>query len=178
MDEPKFENSSDARVFLGHFQDHDLYFDPQTGIPTVIARFGDAGPDYISGLAQAATNPVIAEGKRLAIEQDLLLVPDDLDLDLVNFWKSMSYPNTLVPYLATNNVVRWIPTYLSKYEIRLQRWPWKPYDDAGWRWDLLSSDTPYSTRAFGYEATARKAETVAVANALVHISEDAIHGPE
>lgn len=174
--EPKFSNSSDAREFLGHFQEHDLYFDPQMGIPTIIARFGEDPPDYVSGLDFADTNPVIAEGKRIAIERGLLLVPDGLDLSL-NGWRPMSHPTSLVPYLSTRCVNRWT-TQEFKYEIRLQRWPWKPYSEAGWRWDLLSPDTPYSVRAFGYEPSARLAEMLAEANALVHVSEDAIHGPE
>lgn len=186
MDEPKFENASDARVFLGCFleedsfgesQEHDLYFDPQIGIPTVIARFGNEGQDYVSSLALADMNPCLAEAKRLSIERGLLLLPDGLDLVLTT-WSPMSHPATLVPYLATTRTNRWVAADEFKYEIRLQRWPWKPHSEAGWRWDLMDPDAPYKTRAFGYEPTAADAENIAVANVMAHLSMDEINGPK
>ena len=69
---PLFPNTSDAQTFLGSFDGHDLYFDPQVGIPTVIARFGPAGPDYKSGLPLAAVDGHLAEAKRRAITRGLL----------------------------------------------------------------------------------------------------------
>jgi hypothetical protein len=38
----------------------------------VIARFGDDGPDYISGISFAATHPQIAEALRRAIAAGFL----------------------------------------------------------------------------------------------------------
>jgi hypothetical protein len=44
-------------TFLGSYleqaQSFDLYFCPQGTLPTVIARFGDKGQEYLSGLAVA-----------------------------------------------------------------------------------------------------------------------------
>ena len=69
-----FPNSSDAETFLGSFEGHDLYFDPQEamGIPTVIARFGPDGPDYKSGMAFAGHDPHLTEAKRRAMEKGLI----------------------------------------------------------------------------------------------------------
>lgn len=50
---PKFQHDCSRCVYLGHFEDHDLYY--CAGEPTVIARFGDEGPDYGSGLPFAET---------------------------------------------------------------------------------------------------------------------------
>lgn len=50
---PKFKHDCTSCVYLGHFEDHDLYYCPND--PTVIARFGDEGPDYGSGLPFAET---------------------------------------------------------------------------------------------------------------------------
>jgi len=35
---------------LGQFLEDDLYYCDQGGRPTVIARYGDDGPDYVSGM--------------------------------------------------------------------------------------------------------------------------------
>jgi len=71
---PLYPNSSDAQTFLGSFQGHDLYFDPQGNVPTVIARFGPEGPDYKSGLpfAEIHIDIHLTEAKRRAIEHGLL----------------------------------------------------------------------------------------------------------
>jgi len=69
---PIYPNTTDAQTFLGSFQGHDLYFDPQIGIPTVIARFGPEGPDYKSGVPLAEVDVHLAEAKRRAIERGLL----------------------------------------------------------------------------------------------------------
>ena len=50
----------------------DLYFCPQHGLPTVIARFGHAGPDYVSGLAAADAIPVLGEARRRAQRKGLI----------------------------------------------------------------------------------------------------------
>ena len=69
---PLFPNSSSAQTFLGSFDGHDLYFDPQITIPTVIARFGPEGPDYKSGIPLAAVDGHLAEAKRRAIQRGLI----------------------------------------------------------------------------------------------------------
>ena len=50
MTPQRFEHDCDACVFIGHYAGHDIYRCPQGGIvPTIVARFGDDGPDYHSG---------------------------------------------------------------------------------------------------------------------------------
>ncbi len=53
---PKYEHDCERCVFLGNYQNSDLYFCPQGSLPTVIARWADAKEDpsaYVSGLAFA-----------------------------------------------------------------------------------------------------------------------------
>lgn len=45
---PVFVHDSDCCTFLGHEVGHDLYYCPQNGLPTLIARYGSIGPDYNS----------------------------------------------------------------------------------------------------------------------------------
>lgn len=149
--EPLFENVSDARVFLGVFDGHDLYFDPQMGIPTVIARFGNDGPDYTSGIVPEGGPAPLIEAKRLAVEKGLLILPEDEGLD--DRWRPASYPQTLVPYL----VQRW---GTGQFELRIQRWGWKPYSAGGWRWDLKDPNAPFQIAGFGYCRSAPEAETI------------------
>ena len=62
-----FPNSSQAQEFLGSFDGHDLYWDPQSGsLPTVIARYGSEGHEYKSGLALADHDAHLCEARRLA----------------------------------------------------------------------------------------------------------------
>jgi hypothetical protein len=50
-EKPKFIHDCDACTFLGHYNNHDLYACARKGaIDTVIARYGDDGPAYASGL--------------------------------------------------------------------------------------------------------------------------------
>ena len=49
---PVFKHICDNCEYLGHFDEHDLYYCPKGG-PTVIARWGGDGPDYASGMAIA-----------------------------------------------------------------------------------------------------------------------------
>jgi len=69
-----FPNTSDAQTFLGSFDGHDLYFDSQIGIPTVIARFGPEGPDYKSGMEFAARglDPHLVEARLRALDRGLI----------------------------------------------------------------------------------------------------------
>lgn len=46
--QPKFTHDCDACTFLGTYDGIDLYFCP--GEPTIIARYGDDGPEYSSGI--------------------------------------------------------------------------------------------------------------------------------
>ena len=48
---PRYDHDCDSCVFLGSHRLHDLYFCPQHGIPTIIARFSDEPSDYYSGMS-------------------------------------------------------------------------------------------------------------------------------
>ncbi len=50
-------------IYLGAYRAHDLYYCVRA-LPTVIARFGPDGPEYVSGLGLAALDPILAEAKR------------------------------------------------------------------------------------------------------------------
>jgi len=67
-----FPNTSGAETFLGSFDGHDLYFDPQIGIPTVIARWGPEGPDYKSGIPFASVDVHLNEAMQRALTRGLL----------------------------------------------------------------------------------------------------------
>lgn len=77
MTDPVFDHDCDGCTYLG-FTFHpskgvaDLYWCPQGGIPTVIARFSDDGGDYHSGLS-AADNDVYLHEARLRAEDRGLL---------------------------------------------------------------------------------------------------------
>lgn len=58
---------------LGEHGDADLYFCDQHGaMPTVIARYGNSGSDYVSGLVLAGFDDDITEAKRRAQAEGLL----------------------------------------------------------------------------------------------------------
>ena len=53
---------------LGHYNEHDLYFCAQGGlVPTVLARYGNEGPEYLSGLTLAPAIPELGEAARRAV---------------------------------------------------------------------------------------------------------------
>lgn len=65
---PLFKHECTSCTFLGTSSDNkaDLYFCPQSGSPTIIARYSDDGPDYISGAVFAKDNQHLAEAKERA----------------------------------------------------------------------------------------------------------------
>lgn len=63
MHTPAFTHDCGDCLFLGRWQGFDLYFCPNE--PTVLARAGDDGPDYTSGLN--ATTPVLMEAHERAM---------------------------------------------------------------------------------------------------------------
>jgi hypothetical protein len=71
---PRFRHNCDACIFIGRLDmaegRHDLYF-CKIRIPTVIARFGDNGPDYMSGLPAGEFPLTVA----LSIAKKLGLTP-------------------------------------------------------------------------------------------------------
>lgn len=65
-----YEHDCDKCIFLGSWNDlepsfqktYDLYFCSQHNLPTVVARYGNDGPDYHSGLNMTSIKPLkIAE---------------------------------------------------------------------------------------------------------------------
>lgn len=70
---PTFVHDCERCTFLGHERRHDLYFCTQGGIAkTIIARYGDDGPEYMSGLGLVDLEPVLMVAKQLAIKRGLL----------------------------------------------------------------------------------------------------------
>lgn len=59
-------------IFLGQHGSFDLYYCTQHGNPTVIARYGDTGPDYTSGLCFVGAVPALTEAYRRAVERGLI----------------------------------------------------------------------------------------------------------
>ena len=49
-------------ISLGNLRDgdvwYDLYYCPQNGVPTVIARYGNEGHEYMSGMGSISLNPL------------------------------------------------------------------------------------------------------------------------
>jgi hypothetical protein len=86
MDKPLYEHDCKNCKYLGRYtvsqyywdmtggvKEVDLYFCTQGGfLNTVIARFSNDGPDYISGLYNCDTNVILAEAKKRALELGLL----------------------------------------------------------------------------------------------------------
>ncbi len=70
----RYQHDCTACVYLGHFEEYDLYVCPQGGIPTVIARFSSEGPDYQSGLdaGKSGLLPFLAEAYSRAVSNGLL----------------------------------------------------------------------------------------------------------
>lgn len=76
---PLYEHDSECCTYLGrHLQEegpyrglYDLYYCPQMGRPTILARWSSSGPDYYSGLEFRGTNPILGEAFLRALEHDL-----------------------------------------------------------------------------------------------------------
>lgn len=49
MSEARFRHDCHACVFLGNLDGRDVYACPQAGFPTIVARYGNDGPEYASG---------------------------------------------------------------------------------------------------------------------------------
>lgn len=69
---PRFTHDCDKCAYLGEYRDDDLYFCPQGRHPTVSSRFGNAGPDYISGLVFVGQIDRLTEAARRAVHDGLL----------------------------------------------------------------------------------------------------------
>lgn len=64
-DKPVFKHDCSFCIFLGRYDEQDLYACPQEAVwPTVIARHGDELGEYNSGLPFITVNPALAEAAR------------------------------------------------------------------------------------------------------------------
>lgn len=67
----RYSNDCNYCIPLGQFQENDLYYCDQHGIPTVIARYGNDGPDYTSGMGFADIDPRIGIARMMAVAMGL-----------------------------------------------------------------------------------------------------------
>lgn len=59
--EPRYQHDCAMCVYLGQYNEYDLYYCAQAGVPTVIARYGNKGPEYTSGMG--SDHPALAEAR-------------------------------------------------------------------------------------------------------------------
>lgn len=62
---PRYLHDCDTCVFLGHFEEYDLYFCPARLFSTVVARFSGEIADYTSGLG--SSSPALVEAEVLTL---------------------------------------------------------------------------------------------------------------
>lgn len=76
---PLFDHDCDHCMFLGTYNGYaDLYWCMQMGNrPTLIARFSDDGPDYVSGIVFRRTSPELAKAYVLALARGLDVREED-----------------------------------------------------------------------------------------------------
>ena len=83
METPQYIHNCDNCHYLGRClcrcecgcesgKEADLYYCPQGSLPTVIARFSDYGPDYISGLYSVESSPLLKEAYNRAVKAGLI----------------------------------------------------------------------------------------------------------
>lgn len=63
---------SPTAIFLEEFEGHDLFYDRPSGLPTLIARYGDKIDEYRSGLFWAEFDFQLMRAKELAVERGLI----------------------------------------------------------------------------------------------------------
>ena len=71
----RYKHDCDKCVYLGQHDGDDLYFCAQDSSychPTLIARYGNDGPEYRSGLCFKDIDPSIGAAYRLACERGVL----------------------------------------------------------------------------------------------------------
>ncbi len=75
METPKYTHDCENCKFLGTHKDHDLYFceDEKDGFfDTVIARYGNEGSEYKSGMIFAKEGHILFETKKRVLEMGLV----------------------------------------------------------------------------------------------------------
>ena len=68
---PLYEHDCDSCVFLGSYDNKDLYFCPN-GLTTIIARNSSVGYDYQSGIASADVDLHLGVAKFIAKRKGLI----------------------------------------------------------------------------------------------------------
>jgi len=125
---PRYIHNCSACVFLGRYKEHDLYVCQGSGghkeISTVVARFGDEGRNYTSGLCLALHSYL--EGIPSALTEALgramalgFVVP---------LWGGESFVDRLIEKSRARKVYRWAWTSdLRKYwaGTSKHRRPWR-----------------------------------------------------
>ena len=102
MVSPLHEHDCEDCKFLGNFEDqhgrYDLYFCPQHGAPTLIARWSSNGPDYMSGLVfgrqeyQNGERTPLAAAYEQAVLRGLLRTGDERgEHDMADFQRLLGY---------------------------------------------------------------------------------------
>jgi hypothetical protein len=66
MKTKRFTHDCDNCEFLGQFNEYDLYYCEDAFEPTVVARYGDDGPEYTSGIH--SSNPALVEARSRALQ--------------------------------------------------------------------------------------------------------------
>ena len=61
MGKPRYQHDCDNCRYLGEYNEYDLYYCPQGGYPTVLARYGNQGEEYTSGFN--STHPALIEAR-------------------------------------------------------------------------------------------------------------------
>jgi hypothetical protein len=67
----RFKHDCDVCVFLGEHEEADLYFCGEPENYTVIARYSDDGPDYVSDVTFVDHIPALGKARELAIARGL-----------------------------------------------------------------------------------------------------------
>lgn len=82
--QPKYQHDCDTCLFLGRFENYDLYYHPGSDWnETLVARYGNDPEDYVSGLTPSRTfavvngvqlepDPALAHARSLAEARGLL----------------------------------------------------------------------------------------------------------
>jgi alpha-D-ribose 1-methylphosphonate 5-triphosphate synthase subunit PhnG len=64
----RYKHDCSACLFVGEHGEYDVYVCPQNGLPTIVARYGDEGSEYVSGDAGVTQLPVLVWGNREALK--------------------------------------------------------------------------------------------------------------
>ena len=59
---PRYQHTCSECRYLGEYNEYDLYYCPQSGVfPTVLARYGNKGSEYTSGMQ--SDHPALVEAR-------------------------------------------------------------------------------------------------------------------